>query len=95
MLDVLLMCFVCFALLLLLMSIARTPSLEHSLDILESTIPSESQRNNANISDKILEPGSGPSFYEWMEVFPELQVLIDNFEDILEEAKTVHTVKFY
>jgi hypothetical protein len=37
-------------------------------------------------------PGSGPPYFDWRSRFPELQILLDNFEDILEESKTIQKV---
>jgi hypothetical protein len=37
-------------------------------------------------------PGSGQPYFDWRVLFPELQLLLDNFDDILEEAKTIQKV---
>jgi hypothetical protein len=34
-------------------------------------------------------PGSGQPYFDWRVLFPELQILLDNFDSILEEAKTI------
>ena len=36
--------------------------------------------------------GVAPAFYEWQEIYPELQILLDHFDEIVAEAKTVPKV---
>lgn len=40
------------------------------------------------------EESPSPSFFEWTEVFPQLQVLIDNYDTIKEEAEAIAHVSF-
>lgn len=44
-------------------------------------------------------PGSGQPYFDWRTLFPELQILLDHFDSILEEAKTIqkvhHSALFY
>ena len=39
------------------------------------------------------EPGSGPPFFDWREIYPELQILKDNFQDIVTEARSINQVE--
>lgn len=38
------------------------------------------------------EPPPCPSYFEWTEIYPQLQVLIDNYDAILEEVTGISTV---
>jgi hypothetical protein len=58
---------------------------EHPVATLESVF-------NFRMENCVGPPGSGPSFFDWTEIYPELQLLIDEYDTILEEAKTIHNV---
>lgn len=64
-----------------------------SVQDLTTTTTLEEQPNKKPI-EHIGEPGTGPPYFDWKEVYPELQLLKDNFGDIVEEAKTIHHVSF-
>ena len=55
--------------------------------------PSGTETPDTSNESGVGAPGSGPSYHNWREVYPELQLLIDEYETILEEAKTISTVR--
>lgn len=53
-------------------------------DVSASSPPSEAVAQPVDIA---------PAFYEWQEIYPELQILLDHFDEIVAEAKTVPKVE--
>lgn len=44
-------------------------------------------------SEAIARPmDTAPAYYDWQELYPELQILLDHFDEIVAEAKTVPKV---
>jgi hypothetical protein len=71
------------------MDLKPNPSFE---DLLEVGKPAIESPLRMSLTDSRGPPGSGPPYYDWRSRFPELQILLDNFDDILEEAKTIQKV---
>jgi len=49
----------------------------------------------ASVASKRFDTDVAPCFYNWREVFPELQVIYDNIDIIKEESKLIGQVKTY